>query len=170
MKKFFFYILLLPMLFDLSCTRTDDNDDCGDRITRTWDNNPAAFIEIVPGSGQALFRLIVEETDMCIFQMVDFRVELAENTPSYISKVQCFVSVPNSTDYGISVNKEGKSWQVLGDVVDLGQGFKVNPGSMRVILDIFVPATSQAEAQQKYDASVDMINSYIKMSYNRPKL
>ncbi len=169
MKTIFRKVIFFAFLLIISCEK-DDKETCGDLAFLKWENLHADFVSIESLTGNAQFMLEVSATDICIYDYADITISIKENPVSYISNVNAFVIVPNSTAPGVNMNFNSATLNWTNSFYDLNlrQGFTKNPGNFKIRIFIYIPAVTQTEALQKYDASVNVLESNIVVGYKRP--
>ncbi|MEI6059540.1 MAG: hypothetical protein WCR72_02475 [Bacteroidota bacterium] len=171
-KIIFVNILIASGFLFLSCdkTTTDDEKTCGNSANLDWDNLHAEFFSL--DFGTALFRISVDASNICIYKNAEITIHIGETQASSIISVNAFAILPSSTppDFFFEHQSEVPAvWSSNPYSLNLQQSFTSNPGNFNILIYIYVPATTQAEAQQKYDASVDLARSYIDVLYYRVK-
>jgi len=164
-------ILIFSGTLLLSCDKTtNDENTCGDSANQHWSSITASFIGIDFGNAQ--FKLEVSATNMCIYKDVEIDIHIAEKDSSTITSVNAFAVLPNSNTPDLIMMHHGLPslyWQNELYGLNLRQSYSSNPGSFLIWVYIYIPATSEFNALQKYASSVDVTNSYINVLYNRPK-
>ena len=168
--KVIFGILIISAVSLLfSCDKTTE-ESCGEAATQRWDYIAPEFVQIDGISGNAQFRFDVEATNVCIFDLATVYIQIYQKIGSSIEYVNAFALVPNSTAPQINMRLDVyDNWNNESYLLNLRQGFNKNPGSFKIRVYIYVSATSQAEAEQKLDASYDISKSYVAVEYKRPK-
>ncbi len=165
-------LLLTLGIFSLSCDENSSEEEqtCGNSANMTWDNLHATFQDFSLGNAQ--FKLVLNATNICIYENAEVTIHVGETSTSSIVGLSAFVNFPNSTppDF-IFVHQPVTPalWSSKPYSLNLRQEFQSNPGNFTITIFIYIPAATMAEAQQKYDQSVDVARSYVDVLYYRPK-
>ncbi|MCX6251844.1 MAG: hypothetical protein NTX61_13970 [Bacteroidetes bacterium] len=148
--------ILILVFFTFGCdTSKEKTETCGEQSTPGYSNMKAVFEEIVLGA--ARFPVTVEFTDVCIYKNATINVTVNENPGASVKSVLAYPLMDNSTPPDITMNHDSQGW--FGSLsLNLRQGFSKNPGNFQVRVIVWIDAYTQAEAQQKYDASISSIN------------
>ena len=154
-KIIFVNILIASGFLFLSCDKatTEDEKTCGNSANLDWDNLHAEFFDIQYGN--AIFKITEAASNMCIYKNVEITIHIGETQASSITSVNAFIDLPNSTPPDFSFVHQSSTpavWSSNPYTLNLQQSFTTNPGSFNILIYIYIPATTQAEAQQKYDA------------------
>jgi len=150
-------ILMVSGLFFFSCDEKTDDEKCGDPANEHWGYISPQFWEI--NAGTATYQIYRNANGYCVFKNTEITIHIGETSNSSIMSVLGYIVLQKSTAPTIYFTHDTIEhvWRSNSYSLNLRQEFDHGPGNFDVKVLIYIPASTEAEAAQKFNASIEIL-------------